>query len=355
MIKHQLEEDSFSCKVILVKENDSWDDIKSKISFREPNSSRVFIILKNFHLISPESLQIFQEFCGQMSLKEKMCIIIIHQRLLEFDFQGMVSEKLHVPPLNDADAKMLFCKRAFNCDPQFQVLQGDEEHINYLVDQCSGLPGLIINLADKWKGWSSLTSLAEFCEFFRKQSNVFSYMKDVICPHKDISKSFDYLLEHLPENLKIHLAKLSIFRGSVSIRDMKFMIDGSSELTTKYEVALPLVFHGFLKENKKKFKMQPLIRDVASQQLYHMYNEDINRLKYVHLIGNVLLKAEEIYQKNMPVQTLGIMKDNWDNIEFLLRQGIHLKTDGKSVSVLFQVSFLFQLWNLQDNWILPEI
>lgn len=337
----QEQNDAFFCvKNILVRENVNWFDLESKmINFRNetPLSSRVLIVLKDFHLISFDVLQSFQEFCCRMSLENEMSIIIIHQRLLEFDIKGVVSEKIIVPPLDEAHAKILFCEYAFNSGSQCRA-KSDDEYLDYLVSRCSGLPGLIVSLAHKWTEWSSLASLAEFCDYFRKNDNVFNFMESVICPHMNMKKSFSQLLNYLPETLQKALAELSIFPGPLSLNDITFMIDECSELKTKFEVALPLTFNGFLKKNKDRFQVQPLIRDMANRHLYHMYDADVNRLKFVQLIGNVLLKAEEIYRNNKAMQTVGIVKDNWDNIEFLLRQGINLKSDGNEITVLFQVA-----------------
>lgn len=339
-IKQEQSDAFFYVKNILVHENVNWFDLESKmINFRNetPSSSRVLIVLKDFHLMSFDVLQSFQEFCCRMSLDDKMSIIIIHQRLLEFDIKGVVSKKLIVPPLDETHAKILFCEYAFNSGSQCRA-KNDDEYLDYLVSRCSGLPGLIVSLAHKWTEWSSLASLEEFCDYFRKNDNVFNFMESAICPHMNMKKSFSQLLNYLPENLQKALAELSTFPGPLTLNDITFMIDESSELKTKFEVALPLTFNGFLRKDKDRFQMQPLIRDMANRHLYHMYDADVNRLKFVQLIGNVLLKAEEIYRNNMPLQTVGIVKDNWDNIDFLLRQGINLKSDGNEITVLFQVA-----------------
>ncbi|XP_014772884.2 uncharacterized protein LOC106871096 isoform X1 [Octopus bimaculoides] len=118
------------------------------------------------------------------------------------------------------------------------------------------------------------------------------------------------------------------------------MTDSSSQPASKMHVLMPLVEQGLINSDLElqTFQVQELIRAITKQQIDNVHSNDLVKLKYTNIIGKSLLKAQNIYDRGLMHEALGIMSNNWENISFLMKKGIEAPSDGRTYGVYYEIT-----------------
>ncbi|XP_029650183.1 uncharacterized protein LOC115223652 isoform X2 [Octopus sinensis] len=118
------------------------------------------------------------------------------------------------------------------------------------------------------------------------------------------------------------------------------MTGSSSQPASKMHVLMPLVEQGLISSDLElqNFQVQELIRAITKQQIVNVHSNDLVKLKYTNIIGKSLMKAQDIYDKGLIYEALGIMNNNWENISFLMKKGIDVPSDGRTYGVYYEIT-----------------
>ena len=271
----------------------------------------------------------FGQFCTEI-LWDIPCLkmILIFQGLFPLKIDGISDKQIELKPMIKEDARSLFYRRT-------KLLLGDhsDEQVDQLIDYCGGLPGQIIKLTNRISQLPTNTSLSTVYKFVKDNKN--------FCEPEDIFAKINKCIKSLPLRQCSTFSEVVYFPGTFTAKDITKMANYKNDLDTKFSFLFPLLGHGFLKpvdENNEQFQVPSLFQDYAKQHLAHLQHEDITKLKFSDIIGKTLIKAENLWEEGLIYEALGIMKNNWANVQKLLLQAIHSPSDGNSFQIYYQVS-----------------
>ena len=273
-------------------------------------------------------------------------MVLVSSSWKPFNINGVAFEKFKLLPLSQTDSESLFCRRS-GLSPSEET----KACVNYLTESCNCLPGLLVPLADRLEDLMRTMSLEHICYCLNTADNFYDCLTSPmhLNQYAGVFERFDEYVNNLPPAQQRVLSILSCFDGHFGV-DVATKMTETEKQTTFYNL-MSLVEQKMMTSDAdfKKFRIQRIARDFADQRLKHLRCNDVVKLRYLNIIGQALTKAEEVYRQGLLTEAIGIINENWENIESLMRQGIHVSSDQNVFAVYYQVRFSIYFRRYEDH------
>ncbi|CAI9739670.1 XP_036368269.1uncharacterized protein LOC118767588 isoform X1 [Octopus vulgaris] len=340
-LKDEINPERLHIKHIHISNNSSWSDISNMYNtFTNcssiTNTKWKFCIFDDFQNIQESFLPGFQELCdNDFPLHPNLKILLILSGGEPFQFDGISFGKCKVSPLSIKDGQHLFC-RCSNIEKD----DDNEEQIHNIIRYACGLPGLLIYFAEKFSQFRHNFSFNDIYKMICDETKLNDWLDECTINRRNIKQEMDKYFSQLSHKQQEAIKVLSYFPGRFGIEEAVEMTDSSSQPASKMHVLMPLVEQGLISSDLElqNFQVQELIRAITKQQIDNVHSNDLVKLKYTNIIGKSLMKAQDIYDKGLIYEALGIMKNNWENISFLMKKGIEAPSDGRTYGVYYEIT-----------------
>lgn len=293
-------------------------------------------VLDDFHKLRPSAWPSFQHICDTVFIRfPSIRIVLVISGWKAFTIKGIAYEKFKLQPLSLAESTSLFCRRS-----GLPISEETEACVNYLVESCNSLPGLLVRLADRLEDLLKMMSLEHICHCLNTADNFYDCLTSSMPLSRDaaVFDCFEEYITNLPPTQQRALSILSCFDGHFGVDVATKMIETDRQSTFYNLVSLVEQKVMTSDVDFKMFRIQRIARDFADQRLKHLRCNDVIKLKYINIIGEALVKAEDIYSRGLLTEAIGIINENWENIESLMRQGVHHSSDENIFPAYYQIA-----------------
>ncbi|CAI9739663.1 XP_029654124.1uncharacterized protein LOC115227430 isoform X1 [Octopus vulgaris] len=300
------------------------------------NTKWKICIFDDFQNIHESFLPGFQELCdNDFSLHRNLKIILILSGGKPFQFDRIRFGKCKVSPLSIGDAQLLFGR----CS-DIESDDENKEQIHNIIRYACGLPGLLIYFAEKISQFRHNFSFDDIYKMICDETKLNDWLDECTINRRNIKQEMDKYFSQLSLEQQEAIKVLSYFPGRFGIEEAVEMTGSSSQPASKMHVLMPLVEQGLISSDLElqNFQVQELIRAITKQQIDNVHSNDLVKLKYTNIIGKSLMKAQDIYDKGLIYEALGIMNNNWENISFLMKKGIEAPSDGRTYGVYYEIT-----------------
>ncbi|XP_014777900.1 uncharacterized protein LOC106874622 [Octopus bimaculoides] len=300
------------------------------------NTKWKICIFDDFQNIQESFLPDFQELCdNDFPMHINLKIILILSGGKPFQFDAINFGECKVSPLSIKEGQFLFC-RCSNIEKDDE----NEEQIHNIIRYACGLPGLLIYYAEKISQFHHHFSFDDIYKMICDETSINDLLDECTINRRNIKQEMDKYFSQLSHKQLEALKLLSYFPGRFGIEEAVEMTDSSSQPASKMHVLMPLVEQGLINSDLElqNFQVQELIRAITKQQIDNVHSNDLVKLKYTNIIGKSLMKAQNIYDKGLIHEALGIMSNNWENITFILKRGIDAPSDGRTYGVYYEIA-----------------
>ncbi|XP_036368269.1 uncharacterized protein LOC118767588 isoform X1 [Octopus sinensis] len=340
-LKDEINPERLHIKHIHISNNSSWSDISNMYNTFTNCSSIIntkwkFCIFDDFQNIQESFLQGFQELCDNgIPLHRNLKIILILSGGKPFQFDGIRFGKCKVSPLSIGDAQLLFGR----CS-DIETNDENKKQIHNIIRYACGLPGLLIYFAEKFSQFRHNFSFDDIYKMICDETKLNDWLDECTINRRNIKQEMDKYFSQLSLEQQEAIKVLSYFPGRFGIEEAVEMTGSSSQPASKMHVLMPLVEQGLISSDLElqNFQVQELIRAITKQQIDNVHSNDLVKLRYTNIIGKSLMKAQDIYDKGLIYEALGIMKNNWENISFLMKKGIEAPSDGRTYGVYYEIT-----------------
>ncbi|XP_036368274.1 uncharacterized protein LOC115223561 isoform X1 [Octopus sinensis] len=341
-LKDEINPERLHIKHIHISNNSSWSDISNMYNtFTNcstiTNTKWKICIFDDFQNIQESFLQGFQELCdNDFPLHRNLKIILILSSGEPFQFDGIRFGKCKVSPLSIKDAQLLFGR----CS-DIETDDENKEQIHNIIRYACGLPGLLIYFAEKFSQFHHHFSFDDIYKMICDETKLNDWLDECTINRRNIKQEMDKYFSQLSHKQQEAIKVLSYFPGRFGIEEAVEMTDSSSQPASMIRVLMPLVEQGLISSDLElqTFQVQQLVRVLSMQQIDNVHSNDLVKLKYTNIIGKSLMKAQDIYDKGLIYEALGIMNNNWENISFLMKKGIDAPSDGRTYGVYYEIAF----------------
>ncbi|CAI9739668.1 XP_029650057.1uncharacterized protein LOC115223560 isoform X1 [Octopus vulgaris] len=315
------------------------------------NTKWKICIFDDFQNIQESFLPGFQELCdNDFPLHPNLKIILILSGGEPFQFDGIRFGKCKVSPLSIGDAQLLFGR----CS-DIETDDENKEQIHNIIRYACGLPGLLIYFAEKISQFHHHFSFNDIYKMICDETKLNDWLDECTINRRNIKQEMDKYFSQLSHEQQDAIKVLSYFPGRFGIEEAVEMTGSSSQPASMIRVLMPLVEQGLISSDLElqNFQVQELVRVLSMQQIDNVHSNDLVKLKYTNIIGKSLMKAQDIYDKGLIYEALGIMKNNWENISFILKKGIEAPSDGRTYGVYYEsaVTKFGVSWRFVVDWI----
>ncbi|CAI9739669.1 XP_036368273.1uncharacterized protein LOC115223560 isoform X2 [Octopus vulgaris] len=293
-------------------------------------------IFDDFQNIQESFLPGFKDLCdNDFPLHINLKIIFILSGGKPFQFDGIRFGECKVSPLSIKDAQLLFSR----CS-DIETDDENKEQIHNIIRYACGLPGLLIYFAEKFSQFHHNFSFNDIYKMICDETKLNDWLDECTINRRNIKQEMDKYFSQLSLEQQDAIKVLSYFPGRFGIEEAVEMTGSSSQPASKMHVLMPLVEQGLISSDLElqNFQVQELIRAITKQQIDNVHSNDLVKLKYTNIIGKSLMKAQDIYDKGLIYEALGIMKNNWENISFLMKKGIEAPSDGRTYGVYYEIT-----------------
>ncbi|XP_029653752.1 uncharacterized protein LOC115226970, partial [Octopus sinensis] len=340
-LKDEINPERLHIKHIHISNNSSWSDISNMYNtFTNcssiTNTKWKICIFDDFQNIQESFLPGFQELCdNDFSLHRNLKIILILSGGKPFQFDRIRFAECKVSPLSIKDAQLLFGR----CS-DIETDDENKEQIHNIIRYACGLPGLLIYFAEKFSQFRHNFSFNDIYKMICDETKLNDWLDECTINRRNIKQEMDKYFSQLSHEQQEALKVLSYFPGRFGIEEAVEMTGSSSQPASKMHVLMPLVEQGLISSDLELqyFQVQELIRAITKQQIDNVHSNDLVKLKYTNIIGKSLMKAQDIYDKGLIYEALGIMNNNWENISFLMKKGIDAPSDGRTYGVYYEIT-----------------
>ncbi|CAI9739671.1 XP_029654124.1uncharacterized protein LOC115227430 isoform X1 [Octopus vulgaris] len=340
-LKDEINPERLHIKHIHISNNSSWSDISNMYNtFTNcssiTNTKWKICIFDDFQNIQESFLPGFQELCdNDFPLHRNLKIILIFSGGKPFQFDGIRFGKCKVSPLSIKDAQLLFGR----CS-DIETDDENKEQIHNIIRYACGLPGLLIYFAEIFSQFRHNFSFDDIYKMICDETKLNDWLDECTINRRNIKQEMDKYFSQLSLEQQEAIKVLSYFPGRFGIEEAVEMTGSSSQPASKMHVLMPLVEQGLISSDLElqNFQVQELIRAITKQQIDNVHSNDLVKLKYTNIIGKSLMKAQDIYDKGLIYEALGIMKNNWENISFLMKKGIEAPSDGRTYGVYYEIT-----------------
>ncbi|CAI9739659.1 XP_029654124.1uncharacterized protein LOC115227430 isoform X1 [Octopus vulgaris] len=300
------------------------------------NTKWKICIFDDFQNIHESFLPGFQELCdNDFSLHRNLKIILILSGGKPFQFDRIRFAECKVSPLSIKDAQLLFGR----CS-DIETDDENKEQIHNIIRYACGLPGLLIYFAEKFSQFRHNFSFNDIYKMICDETKLNDWLDECTINRRNIKQEMDKYFSQLSHEQQDAIKVLSYFPGRFGIEEAVEMTGSSSQPASKMHVLMPLVEQDLISSDLELqyFQVQELIRAITKQQIDNVHSNDLVKLKYTNIIGKSLMKAQDIYDKGLIYEALGIMNNNWENISFLMKKGIDAPSDGRTYGVYYEIT-----------------
>ncbi|XP_036368273.1 uncharacterized protein LOC115223560 isoform X2 [Octopus sinensis] len=340
-LKDEINPERLHIKHIHISNNSSWSDISNMYNtFTNcstiTNTKWKICIFDDFQNIQESFLPGFQELCdNDFPLHPNLKIILILSGGEPFQFDGIRFGKCKVSPLSIGDAQLLFGR----CS-DIETDDENKEQIHNIIRYACGLPGLLIYFAEKISQFHHNFSFNDIYKMICDETKLNDWLDECTINRRNIKQEMDKYFSQLSHEQQDAIKVLSYFPGRFGIEEAVEMTGSSSQPASMIRVLMPLVEQGLISSDLElqNFQVQELVRVLSMQQIDNVHSNDLVKLKYTNIIGKSLMKAQDIYDKGLIYEALGIMKNNWENISFILKKGIEAPSDGRTYGVYYEIT-----------------
>ncbi|CAI9739666.1 XP_029654124.1uncharacterized protein LOC115227430 isoform X1 [Octopus vulgaris] len=340
-LKDEINPERLHIKHIHISNNSSWSDISNMYNtFTNcstiTNTKWKICIFDDLQNIQESFLPGFQELCDNgFPLHRNLKIILILSGGEPFQFDGIRFGKCKVSPLSIKDAQLLFGR----CS-DIETDDENKEQIHNIIRYACSLPGLLIYFAEKISQFHHHLSFDDIYKMICDETKLNDWLDECTINRRKIKQEMDKYFSQLSLEQQEALKVLSYFPGRFGIEEAVDMTGSSSQPASMIRVLMPLVEQGLISSDLElqNFQVQELVRVLSMQQIDNVHSNDLVKLKYTNIIGKSLMKAQDIYDKGLIYEALGIMKNNWENISFILKKGIEAPSDGRTYGVYYEMT-----------------
>ncbi|CAI9739664.1 XP_029654124.1uncharacterized protein LOC115227430 isoform X1 [Octopus vulgaris] len=300
------------------------------------NTKWKICIFDDFQNIQESFLPGFQELCDNgFPLHPNLKIILILSGGEPFQFDGIRFGECKVSPLSIKDAQLLFGR----CS-DIETDDENKEQIHNIIRYACSLPGLLIYFAEKFSQFHHNFSFNDIYKMICDETKLNDWLDECTINRRKIKQEMDKYFSQLSLEQQEAIKVLSYFPGRFGIEEAVEMTGSSSQPASMIRVLMPLVEQGLISSDLElqNFQVQELVRVLSMQQIDNVHSNDLVKLKYTNIIGKSLMKAQDIYDKGLIYEALGIMKNNWENISFILKKGIEAPSDGRTYGVYYEIT-----------------
>ncbi|GAB1609106.1 uncharacterized protein LOC115232051 [Argonauta hians] len=286
-------------------------------------------IFDDFHLLNPRRHEEFLHFLSfLLSSRKNMKFILISSHWKPLALCDNISwTECRLLSLTASDSRQLFYKIS-------GAVASTEADIciDFIAALCNFRPGLLIALAKTVSKHLAKFSLEDICSHLlnKKKFKVFNH------DEKTINQLGKYLEA---TKIQCHINKPRIYLSTkIFPLQGRFQIDCLETISKHNFQKLHVDKKLLLLFNCNKIKQ--LIHSNIDNCFTYVCCNDIVQFKYSNIIGKALETAEDIYNKGLLFESVGIANANWQKIRGAMLQGIHLNSSQESYKIYFQVALV---------------
>ncbi|XP_036369719.1 uncharacterized protein LOC115224678 isoform X2 [Octopus sinensis] len=289
---------------------------------------KTLLVADNFqNIFGKNATEDFDDFCEKLITWNHVKVILILSGPSEMKrVQGIT---LHLKPLQYFDSLHLV-EQSLPANMKYS-----RNLKSFCSNFCNGVPGRIVSLCDKLSECPAGTSSSEILDFLQESQNVDNFL-----PHQ-FHESFKEYLQQLSTEQQQALSELSYFPGRFSLHDIMAMTNCKREQQAKFNLVYPLMKQGLIKptnNSSTEFVLPQIVHQHCQNHMTHISHENCTRLKFNHIIGEALIKAEKINDKGLIYNVAGILDHKWENFAKLILEAIHSPSDGETFEIYCKVA-----------------
>ncbi|XP_029657788.2 uncharacterized protein LOC115232051 [Octopus sinensis] len=322
--------------------SEDWKTIREK-RFKEFSGSNQsnqqcinIYVFDDFHKLNPKWHQEFQHFLRSFSsshCNKKFILIMAHWK--PFPLKDISWKEYNLLPLTASDSRLLF----------YQISKADVSKeadicIDFITAYSNFRPGLLTALAKLLSNHLSKYSLEDICSYLCSKDGF------AVCQGEGNVDQFSRVIDHIGKHLtprKTQRNNRDQGQNQTNILCLKgnFQTENLKTISKINFQRLRLgkqVSQIMLQFTRKRLKS--VMYRYVNGSFTHVYCNDVIYLKYSKILGKALQTAEDIYNKGLLFESVGIANDNWEKISQSMRQGIHLTNIEESYKIYFQIALL---------------